>query len=56
MTRTKAFIDLVILLVVLGSVWSLRFYGFQYIGVLSTSVGMVVSLLIFNHIRIRIVF
>jgi membrane protease YdiL (CAAX protease family) len=41
MTRTKAFIDLVILLVVLGSVWSLRFYGVQYVGVLTTSAGMV---------------
>ena len=41
MTRTKALVDLVILLVVLGSVWSLRFYGVQYIGVLTTSAGMV---------------
>jgi membrane protease YdiL (CAAX protease family) len=42
MTRTKALTDLVILLVVLGSVWSLRFFGVQYVGVLTTSAGMVV--------------
>ncbi len=40
--RKQALLDAAILLVAVGSVWSLRFQGVKYIGVLSMAVGILV--------------
>ena len=42
MTRLKALLDLLVLLAVLGTIWSLRFFDIQYVGVLTMSAGLVV--------------
>jgi membrane protease YdiL (CAAX protease family) len=42
MNRLKALQDLLILLAVLGTIWSLRFFDIQYVGILTMSAGLVV--------------
>ncbi len=46
LSKLKALADFTILLVPIGSVWSLRFLGIQYIGVLTMAVGIVTVLLL----------
>ena len=51
MTRTKALVDLLVLLVVLGAMWSLRFFGVQYVGILTMAVGMVLTAVLLHWRR-----
>ena len=51
MTRTKALVDLLVLLVVLGAMWSLRFYEVQYVGILTTSAGLVIVAVLLHRRR-----
>jgi membrane protease YdiL (CAAX protease family) len=44
MSRTKALVDLLILLLAIGSIYSLRFQGVQYIGVLAMAAGILIVL------------
>jgi len=44
--RTEAFLDIGLLLVPIGAVWSLRFSGVPYIGVLTMAAGIVIVLLL----------
>ena len=46
MNRGKAFIDLVILLLAIGSVWSLRFFGVEQVGLFTMAVGILLVLLL----------
>jgi membrane protease YdiL (CAAX protease family) len=51
MTRKKALVDLLILLVVLGTMWSLRFFGVQYVGILTMAIGMVLTAVLLHWRR-----
>ena len=51
MTRKKALVDLLVLLVVLGAMWSLRFFGVQYVGILTMAVGMVLTAVLLHWRR-----
>ena len=51
MTRKKALVDLLVLLVVLGAMWSLRFFGVQYVGILTMAVGMVLTAILLHWRR-----
>ena len=51
MTRTRALVDLLVLLVVLGAMWSLRFYEVQYVGILTTSAGLVIVAVLLHRRR-----
>ena len=46
MSRLKALVDVAVLLATIASVWSLRFLGVEYIGVLTMAAGMLVLLLL----------
>jgi hypothetical protein len=50
-SRKQAFLDVAILLVAVGSVWSLRFLGINYIGVLSMAVGILLVVVLLRWRR-----